>query len=50
MRALFGCGTPREAAGASQAVVFVLQADAMLVIAFIGELRATETTTSSPGW
>jgi hypothetical protein len=38
MRALFGCGTPREAAGASQAVLFVLQTDAMLLLAVIGEL------------
>ena len=38
MRALFGCGTPREAASASQAVLFVLQTDAMLILAFIGEL------------
>lgn len=38
MRALFGCGTPREAAGASRAVLFVLQADATLLLAFIGEL------------
>jgi len=37
MRALFGCGTPREAASASRAVLFVLQADTMLVLAFIGE-------------
>jgi transposase len=38
MRALFGCGTPKEAASASQAVLFVLQTDAMLLLAFIGEL------------
>jgi transposase len=37
MRALFGCGTPREAASASRAVLFVLQTDAMLLLAFIGE-------------
>ncbi len=40
MRALFGCGTPREAAGASQAVLLVLQANAMLLLALIGESNA----------
>lgn len=40
MRALFGCGTPREAAGASQAVLLVLQANAMLLLALIGESDA----------
>jgi transposase len=37
MRALFGCGTPKEAAGASRAVLFVLQAEATLLLAFTGE-------------
>ena len=37
MRALFGCGTPREAASASRAVLFVLQTDAMLLLALVGE-------------
>jgi transposase len=37
MRALFGCGTPREAAGGSRAVLFVVQADATLLLAFLGE-------------
>ena len=37
MRALFGCGTPREAASASLALLFVVQADATLLLAFIGE-------------
>ena len=37
MRALFGCGTPREAASASRAVLLILQTDAMVLLAFIGE-------------
>lgn len=37
MRALFGCGTPREAASASRAVLSVLRADAMLLLALVGE-------------
>ena len=37
MRALFGCGTPKEAASASPAALFVVQTDAMLLLAFIGE-------------
>jgi transposase len=37
MRALFGCGTPREAASASQAVLFALQTDSMLLLACAGE-------------
>jgi transposase len=37
MRALFGCGTPREAASASRAVLFVLQTEAMLLLALVGE-------------
>ena len=33
MRALFGCGTPREAANAAQAVLFVIQTDNILLFA-----------------
>lgn len=32
MRALFGCGTPREAAGLSQAFLFVVQTETVLLI------------------
>ncbi len=35
MRALFGCGTPREAAGASQAFLFVVQTQSALLLAFV---------------
>jgi len=35
MRALFGCGTPREAANAAQAVLFVIQTDNTLLFAFV---------------
>lgn len=37
MRALFGCGTPREAAGASQAFLFVVQTDSALLLAFVAQ-------------
>ena len=37
MRALFGCGTPREAASASRAALFVVQTDAVLLLALVGE-------------
>ena len=44
MRALFGQGTPREAASARNALLFVVQTDAALVIAMIpdvdGEMAA----------
>jgi transposase len=36
MRALFGCGTPREAAGAHQAFLFVVQTENALVFLLIG--------------
>jgi transposase len=35
MRALFGCGTPREAANASGAVLFVIQTDVALAVAIV---------------
>jgi transposase len=35
MRALFGCGTPREAAGASKLLLFVVQTENTLLIMFI---------------
>jgi transposase len=35
MRALFGCGTPREAARASSALLFVIQTHAALAIAIV---------------
>lgn len=37
MRALFGCGTPREAAGASQAFLFVVQNQSALILTFVAE-------------
>jgi transposase len=37
MRALFGCGTPRQAAGASQAFLFVIQTDSALLMAFVAQ-------------
>ncbi len=37
MRALFGCGTPREAAGASQAFLLVVQTQSVLLLAFVAE-------------
>ena len=38
MRALFGQGTPREAASARSALLFVVQSDAALVMAMIAEI------------
>src|ERR1043166_2749312 len=38
MRALFGCGTPREAASASRAALFVVQTDAALAIAMLADI------------
>jgi len=38
MRALFGCGTPRTAADAAQAVLFVVQTDNMLLIALVARV------------
>jgi transposase len=35
MRALFGCGTPREAASANSALLFVIQTEGMLAIVII---------------
>jgi len=35
MRALFGCGTPREAASATSAVLFVIQTEGMMAIVMI---------------
>jgi transposase len=35
MRALFGCGTPREAASARSAVLFVIQTEGMMAIVMI---------------
>jgi transposase len=35
MRALFGCGTPREAANASSALLIVIQADVALAVAIV---------------
>ena len=37
MRALFGCGTPKEAASGSQAFLFVVQTENTLLFAFIGQ-------------
>ena len=42
MRALFGCGTPRKAANAAQAVSFVIQTDNTLLFAFVAR-DGTET-------
>jgi transposase len=36
MRALFGCGTPREVSSGSQAYLFVAQIDNALLFAFVG--------------
>jgi hypothetical protein len=38
MRALFGCGTPREAASAKNAVLFVIQTDVAVAIIVIAEI------------
>ncbi len=35
MRALFGCGTPRQAANLSSALLFVIQADVALAVAIV---------------
>ena len=35
MRALFGCGTPREAASARSTLLFVIQTEGMLAIVII---------------
>lgn len=40
MRALFGCGNPREAAGSTQAFLFVIQAESMLAFAIVGQAAA----------
>ena len=62
MRALFGCGTPREAASAKNALFFVIQTDAALAIGIIAEIdgevaclpsslrrkQIDQTATSSP--
>lgn len=39
MRALFGHGTPREAASAKKALLFVIQSDVALAIAIIAEIH-----------
>jgi hypothetical protein len=38
MRALFGCGTPRQAASASSALLFVIQTDVALALAMIADV------------
>lgn len=38
MRALFGQGTPREAANARSALLFVVQTNSALVVAIIAEI------------
>ena len=38
MRALFGCGTPRADAGAKNALLFIIQTDATLVIAGLADI------------
>ena len=38
MRALFGCGTPRTAADAAQAVLFAVQTDNMLLITLVARV------------
>ena len=40
MRALFGCGTPREAASVRNALLFIIQTDAALAFAMIAEVDA----------
>lgn len=40
MRALFGCGTPREAIGPSQAFLLVAQTENALIFAFVGQVAA----------
>ena len=39
MRALFGCGTPREAANASSALLFVFQTDIALAVAIVSLIK-----------
>ena len=39
MRALFGSGTPREAASAKSAILFVIQFDAALAIAIVANIE-----------
>ena len=41
MRALFGRGTPREAAGAGNALLFFIQTDAALTIAIVAVIDGT---------
>jgi hypothetical protein len=52
MRALYGQGTPREAAEAVSVLIFVLQSDAALVFALIatvdGELAGIVIVTADP--
>lgn len=38
MRALFGCGTPRNAAGASQAILLVIQTETALIFVLAGQI------------
>ena len=38
MRVPFGCGTPREAAGAKNALLFIIQTDAALAIAMLADI------------
>ena len=39
MRALFGCGTPREAASARSALLFIIQIEGMLAIVMIATVN-----------
>ena len=48
MRALFGCGTPRETANAAQAVLFVIRTDNTLLFAFAGREGGEQVRCSSP--
>ena len=52
MRAVYGQGTPREAAEAVSALIFVLQSDAALIFALIatvdGELAAIVIVAADP--
>jgi transposase len=38
MRALFGCGTPREAASVKNALLFIIQTDGAMARAIIAEI------------
>src|ERR1700750_1297084 len=40
MRALFGCGTPREAAAAKNTLLLLIQTDAALAIAMLADIEA----------